>query len=64
MTVDEAKEVCRSGGRVKYGEGEYTVGYIMTFYDQKERGFRNSLYLIPCNGANSVTVARLKECDI
>lgn len=64
MTTNEAKTACKDGGTVIYNGGEYTVDHIKTFYSKKERAFRNSLYLIPLNGANSITVARLRDCQL
>ncbi len=57
-------EVCAKN-IVMYHDVEWTVGHIVTYF---EKGFhkvkRNALYLIPCNGSNSVTYARMRDCEL
>jgi hypothetical protein len=64
MTTDEAKEACKSGQTVIFRGGEYAVAHINTWYDRHEGGWRNSLELVPRSGANSITVARMRDCEV
>lgn len=43
---------------------DYAVAHINTWYDRHEGGWRNSLELVPRNGANSITVARMRDCEV
>ena len=64
MTTDEAKQAHIDGCTVIYNGGEYTIDHIKTFYSRKEKSWRNSLCLAPVNGANSVTVALMRDCEL
>ena len=65
MTTDEALKACEHDAIVIYNGAEWTVGHIVTYFEKGlNKGKRNALYLIPCNGSNSVTYARMRECSL
>ena len=59
MTIEEAKAALKEGAIVIYKGTEYYIDHIQTYY---EKGFKNALFLVPCNGVNSATVARMRDC--
>ena len=61
MTTDEAKQAHKDGAVVIYKETEWYIDHIKTYY---ENGWKNSLFLVPCNGINSATVARMRDCEL
>ena len=61
MTTDEAKQALKEGTVVIYKETEWYIDHILTCF---ENGFKNALFLIPRNGINSATVARMKDCEL
>jgi hypothetical protein len=64
MTTEEAKQAIRTGAVVTYNGSDHFIDHIITRYDGKEKGWRNSLFLVPCNGVNSATVARMRDCEL
>lgn len=59
MTIEEAKKALKERSVVIYKGHEHFIDHIQTYYD---KGFRNALFLVPCNGINSATVARMADC--
>lgn len=66
MTIDQAKEAVKSRAPVWYNGEEYRANGILTWYKCHgfEHGWRNSLELIPVNGARSYTQALVKDCSL
>ena len=64
MTTEEAKEAHKNRVVVTYNGSDHLIDHIITRYDNKENGWRNSLFLVPCNGVNSATVARMRDCEL
>lgn len=64
MTTDEAKEACMKRRAVLHNGAEYYIDYILTRWDRNERAWRNSLYLEPVSGVNSVVVAKMREVEL
>ena len=61
MSIEEAKKAIKERLCVIYKGYEYYVDHIQTYYD---KGFKNALFLVPCNGINSATVARMADCEM
>ena len=61
MTIEEAKKALKERSVVIYKGHEHFIDHIQTYYD---KGFRNALFLVPCNGINSATVARMADCEV
>ena len=61
MTIEEAKQALKDSTVVIYKGHEYYIEHIQTYY---ENGFKNALFLVPCNGINSATVARMRDCEV
>ena len=66
MTIDEAKKVVETRTPVFYNGAEWTADGIISWHKDQgyDRGWRNSLYLVPTNGSNSVTRAPVKDCSL
>lgn len=64
MTVDEAKQAHMRELVVVYNGFNYFIDHIITRHHKTEKRWVNELYLIPCNGINSSTVAKLRECEL
>ena len=66
MTIDEAKEAVRTRASVWYNGVEWKANGIISWYQDHgyDRGWRNSLDLIPTNGSRSVTQALVRECSL
>lgn len=63
MTTNEALSVMENQSVVIYNDAEWYIGHIVTYIERGiGGGKRNALYLIPCNGSNSVTYARMRDC--
>ena len=60
MTIEEAKKAIKEKTVVIYKGHEYYVDHIQTYYD---KGFKNALFLVPVDGVNSATVARMVDCE-
>ena len=61
MTIEEAKKAIKEKTVVIYKDHEYYVDHIQTYYD---KGFKNALFLVPVDGVNSATVARMADCEV
>ena len=61
MNIEEAKSALRDKAVVDYKGHDYFIDHIQTYY---EKGFKNALFLVPCNGLNSATVARMADCEV
>lgn len=61
MTIEEAKKAIKEKTVVIYKGHEYYVDHIQTYYD---KGFKNALFLVPVDGVNSATVARMVDCEV
>ena len=59
MTIEEAKKALKERSVVIYKGHEHFIDHIQTYYD---KGFKNALFLVPCKGINSATVARMIDC--
>ena len=66
MTIDEAKEAVVCGLPVYFRGIEYRAVEIVTWADTHgaDKGWRNSLTLIPTDGTSSQTRALVRECEI
>lgn len=66
MTLDEAKLACENGSKVIFNGAEYIPSAIISKPHENRwfKGWYNSLRLVPCNGASSVTEARVKDCTL
>lgn len=66
MTIDEAKEAVRTRTSVWYNGAEWTAAGIISWHKDQgyDRGWRNSLYLIPADGTRSVTRALVRDCSL
>lgn len=61
MTIEEAKKATKERSVVIYKDHEYYVDHIQTYYD---KGYKNALFLVPVDGVNSATVARMVDCEV
>ena len=66
MTIDEAKEAVKNCTPVWYNGEEYRVNGIISWYQRHgfDQGWRNTLDLIPVNGAKSCTQALMRDCSL
>ncbi len=65
MTTDEALCAMEEQREVAYEGAVWLIGHIITYIERGNGGGkRNALYLIPKNGSNSVTYARMRDCSL
>lgn len=66
MTIDEAKLAVQQKLPVIHNGIEYRANGIITWYKHSgyDSGWRNSLDLIPVNGARSYTQALVRDCEL
>lgn len=66
MTIDEAKDAVKDHRIVIHSGFEYYAVAIITWHKDhgQDYGWRNSLRLVPLNGADSVTEALARDCSL
>ena len=64
MTTEEAKQAHKEGVKVVFNGSDHFIDHIITRYDKKAKMWLNSLYLVPCNGYNTATIARMRDCEL
>ena len=66
MTTEELNRALREDLTIFYNGAEYKLEYVKTWYERRgsNKGMRNTLHLIPCNGANSTTDALMRYCEL
>ena len=60
-SLDETEKAVKEKTVVIYKGHEYYVDHIQTYYD---KGFKHALFLVPVDGMNSATVARMADCEV
>lgn len=66
MTIEEAKEAVKNRATVWYKGVPWIANGIISWYQDHgfDKGWRNSLDLIPTNGSRSCTQALVRECEL
>lgn len=61
MTIEEAKQAHVNKSVVVFKGHDHYIDHIQSYY---ENGWKNALFLVPCDGYNSAVVARMKDCEL
>lgn len=66
MTSEELNSALKEDLIIIYEEAEYKLDFVKTWYQRTgfDKGVRNTLVLIPCNGSNSITQALMRRCEL
>ncbi len=66
MNTEDLNLAFKEDATILYNGAEYKLDHVKTWYQRRglDKGVRNTLVLIPCNGSNSTTKALMRLCEL